>query len=443
MAMLLSLPAHAQQQLVAPPQPEQDSELTTAPDTIAVQEQASDEDLQKLLTDLLLRYPGVITVSVTVRNGIVDLDGQVTNEDVKANVTQFVRRVEGTRLVLNRMRTEDEVLNAWQLLLKSLNGYWNVIEHAWLRWIVGFAIAFAGFLVARLLSPVIDLLLRLVMERELLRSLVASLVKGGIVVGAILLSLSFLRLTELFLSIAGIAGIIGLTLGFAFRDIGENLIASLFLGLRRPFSMGDVIQVAGHAGVVQGMNMRATILVTFDGNYVRIPNGMIFKEIIINKTASAQGRSDADFAVPFEASVKDITEAVVAAVAEHPLVDADPAPRLHMERIAIEGVFVRAYYWHSSRIDPIRLKGDVLLRIKVALQKMNVEPPPTKMQVEMETQAAPKQQPQRDRHATVEKDEQLAESTRAKQEKPPTQPAQPQPQSPETIQEGENLLDKK
>ena len=65
-----------------------------------------------------------------------------------------------------------------------------------------------------------------------------------------LLALSVLNLTKAVLSILGVASIVGLAIGFAFRDIAENFIASVLLGMRRPFRLGDYITVAGHAGVV-------------------------------------------------------------------------------------------------------------------------------------------------------------------------------------------------
>ena len=59
-----------------------------------------------------------------------------------------------------------------------------------------------------------------------------------------------LGLTRVVLSIVGVASIVGLAVGFAFRDITENFIASVLLGVRRPFQIGDVITVAGQAGGV-------------------------------------------------------------------------------------------------------------------------------------------------------------------------------------------------
>ena len=112
------------------------------------------------------------------------------------------------------------------------------------------------------------------------------------------------------LSILGLAGVVGLAVGFAFRDITENFIASSLLGVRRPFRIGDYIQVAGQAGVVTTLNTRATVLVTLEGNHVRIPNNIIYKEIMVNSSASSSTRGSFDVVIPNEVSTASALEAI-------------------------------------------------------------------------------------------------------------------------------------
>ena len=118
------------------------------------------------------------------------------------------------------------------------------------------------------------------------------------------------------LSILGLAGVVGLAVGFAFRDITENFIASVLLGVRRPFQIGDYVTVAGQSGVVKSLNTRATVLVTLEGNHVRIPNAMIFKEIMVNATASPSFRNSFDVVIPNEASTADALDAIDRALRE-------------------------------------------------------------------------------------------------------------------------------
>ena len=157
-------------------------------------------------------------------------------------------------------------------------------------------IAAISAVLARLFAAHSETLLAPFVRNVLLRSVVGSLISSMLVIGGLLLALSALKLTQAVLSILGLAGVVGLAVGFAFRDITENFIASVLLGVRRPFQIGDYVTVAGQSGVVKSLNTRATVLVTLEGNHVRIPNAVIFKEIMVNATASPTFRNSFDVA---------------------------------------------------------------------------------------------------------------------------------------------------
>jgi len=78
-------------------------------------------------------------------------------------------------------------------------------------------------------------------------------------------------LTRLAPTELGGAGLVGIIIGFAFRDIAENFFASLLLSVRNLLRGGDLIKVAGQTGIVQNLNTLNTVLLTLDGNHVQIP----------------------------------------------------------------------------------------------------------------------------------------------------------------------------
>jgi len=58
--------------------------------------------------------------------------------------------------------------------------------------------------------------------------------------------LQFAGLTRLAITVLGGTGLIGIIVGFAFRDIAENFLASILLSVRNPFRSGELIEVGGH-----------------------------------------------------------------------------------------------------------------------------------------------------------------------------------------------------
>jgi len=207
----------------------------------------------------------------------------------------------------------------------------------------------------------------------LLRSVVGSIISSLLVIGGLMLALNALGLTHAVLSVLGISGLVVLAVGFAFKDVTENFIASVLLGLRRPFQIGDYVTIAGQSGVVKSLNTRATVLVTLEGKHVRIPNSTIFKEIMVNATASPSFRTNFDVVIPSEASTAAAIDAINRALRETPGILSDPPPRALVEALEPGGVRLRADFWTPTHnVDWFQLMSDAKLRAKVALQQAGV-----------------------------------------------------------------------
>jgi small-conductance mechanosensitive channel len=343
-----------------------------------------DSTVRDALMNLIPKYPGVRSVTVAVDHGVVTLDGHVQNEDVRDDLTQFTQKVEGVRLVLNRMQTDAQVLSAWQLGAQDMERLWQVVSRQWLLVLIalGYGLVFLGL--ARLFVAYSETLLAPFVRNVMLRSVVGSLLSTLLVATGLLLGLSVLNLTHVVLSIVGLASVIGLAVGFAFRDITENYIASILLGMRRPFRIGDYIRVAGQEGVVKTLNTRATVLVTLDGTHIRIPNNIIYKEILVNSTASPSSRGTFDVMIPYEASTASALETINRVLGDQEGILAEPPPRALVESLETNGIRLRSYVWMPVQgVDGMKLLSDLRMKVKIALQQAGIAPPPLGVLVSM------------------------------------------------------------
>jgi small-conductance mechanosensitive channel len=354
--------------------------VATAEGKISVKETVSNRALRTTLESVLSQYPGVRRVRATVNNGVVTLQGQVTDDNVHDDITELARQVEGVRVVINAMRTDDQVMSAYQVAMREIHDITNYFRRNWLLILLSLAIIMATMILARLFNKYSETLLAPFIRNVLLRSVVGSVIGSMLALSGILLALSELRLTQVVMSILGVAGVVGLAVGFAFKDITENFIASVLLGVRRPFQIGDYIQVAGQAGVVKTLTTRATVLVTLEGNHVRIPNATIFKEIMVNSSASSSARGTFDVMVPYEVSTAQAIEAVMGALSELEGVLTDPAPRALVQALESGGIRLRTFFWMPTQgVDGDKLQSDAKLKVKVALQQAGILPPPTNL----------------------------------------------------------------
>jgi small-conductance mechanosensitive channel len=345
---------------------------TTGP--IAVTDTVSDFSVQRKLEKLLPRYPGVRSIEVEVEEGVVTLTGHVADPETRDRLRDFVRRVQGVNLVLNQTKTDAQVMSGRAYALKQVGEYTDIVSRKWLLFV------FKRYS-ETILAPFTGNLL--------MRSILGSMIAILIVVGGVLAALQLLGMTEAVLSFLGLAGVAALAIGFAFRDIAENFIASVMLGIRRPFRVGDFVEVAGQAGVVKTLNTRATVLVTLDGSQVRIPNATIFKEILVNKTASMSVRGSFDVLIPWGSSIAAATEAIETAIRVHEGIEDDPPPRTLVEQIEAGNIRLRTYFWFPAQgVDRWKLLSDTQLAAKVAMQKAGVGPTPAVMIVQLDQAGA-------------------------------------------------------
>jgi hypothetical protein len=180
----------------AAPTPEKtDATVATPSGPIVLEKPVKDSTVREALEHLLPMYPGVRSVQVEVDHGVVTLEGQVENEDVLEGVTQFTRRVEGVRLVLNRMKTDAQVLTAWRFGAQTLERTWKTISREWLLVVIAVVIFMAFLTLARLLATYSEKLLAPFITNVMLRSVAGSLMSTILVVVGLLLALSVLNLT--------------------------------------------------------------------------------------------------------------------------------------------------------------------------------------------------------------------------------------------------------
>ena len=96
--------------------------------------------------------------------------------------------------------------------------------------------------------------------------------------------------------------------------------------MRNPFQSGDLIEVAGHTGVVQSMNTRSSVLLTLDGNHVQIPNATVYKSTIRNYSSSPSRRAEFIVGIGYDSSTAKAQSVIARVLRQHPAVLGDPEP---------------------------------------------------------------------------------------------------------------------
>lgn len=175
--------------------------------------------------------------------------------------------------------------------------------------------------------------------------------------------------------VAGL-GVSSIAIGFAFKDILQNWLAGLLLLLRQPFLTNDQIQVNGFEGTVERIETRATIIRTYDGQRVVIPNSDIYTNAVLVKTAHEKRRSQYDIGIGYGDDLEHACEVIRGALAGVDQVESDPAPEALPWELAASSVNIRARWWTDSRrADVVTVRARVIPAVKKALDQAGIDMP--------------------------------------------------------------------
>ena len=175
--------------------------------------------------------------------------------------------------------------------------------------------------------------------------------------------------------IAGL-GVSSIAIGFAFKDILQNWLAGLLILLRQPFHINDQIEIDGYEGTVERIETRATIIRTYDGQNVVMPNSNVYTNAVLVKTAHNKRRSQYDVGIGYGDDIDAACQAIRTALADIDEVQAEPAAEAFAWDLAASWTTIRVRWWTDSRrADVVRVQSQVIRAIKKALDDAHIDMP--------------------------------------------------------------------
>jgi len=207
-----------------------------------------------------------------------------------------------------------KIEHAYQLILDKL----SLWAKEFIRILPNIALAalilVLGFYAAKYLRNLLRRVLRRFIHNEALDNLFSSLIYIFLLGIVIFVALSVLQLDKAVTSILAGAGIIGLALAFAFQDIASNFISGIFLSVRKPLYVGDIVKIKDYMGKVEEINLRDTVIRTYQGQMVIIPNKDVFQNPIENYTLLGKRRVDLKVGISYGEDLERVKTLTIEAV---------------------------------------------------------------------------------------------------------------------------------
>lgn len=196
----------------------------------------------------------------------------------------------------------------------------------------------------------------------------------------LLLNVMGINLTAL----AVFGGAVGVGLGLGLQTIASNFISGIIILLDRSLTIGDYVELDdGPKGFVREFRMRYTVLETYDGKDIVVPNEKFISNLFVNWThKDPKQRYRVDFAVPYSTDVRTIVEVIKEAVANHPQVlsgddyPIEERPDCEIDSFGDSGINLFVEFWmHGIDDGKNRVGGDLLLTILEILREHGITMP--------------------------------------------------------------------
>lgn len=343
---------------------------------IAVEDNATqDAAIAVRIRDILSELDGYEDITVTVTSGIVTLRGTTLDGEKIARLNDLSGRVEGVVAIENEVTETTDVVKRLNPAVERFRARMAqviaFVPLATVALIAFIIIVLLGFFIARMRQPWNRLA-----PNAFIADIYRQILRLAFVVGGLVVALDIMGATALLSTILGAAGIIGLAIGFAVKDTVENFIASIMLSIRQPFRPNDTIEIGGDTGKVIRLTSRATILLSFDGNHIRIPNATVFKSRIVNFSRNDERRFKFSLGLAPETDFVDAQRIALEKLQELPFVLATPAPAVWIDEIGDSTISITLTGWieqHKSSL--VAARGEAIRLVKLALEKADVQMP--------------------------------------------------------------------
>lgn len=259
--------------------------------------------------------------------------------------------------------------NVWSVLK-------NVVTHENFGKGVGIAITWiVAWILVRYLSKWIEALDERVRgvnidSRDL--SALDRLLDYAVITVAVVISISILGWTNGLYSLLTAAGVIGIIVGFAVKDVAANFISGIFILIDQPFVVGDAIEIEDYSGTVSKISLRSTAIATWDGPVVSIPNSTVATTPVINYSVNPTRRVNVTFSIAYEEDVGNALDAVRTIVEAEERRDQSKDITVYVSDVREYAIDIAALF-HVPNADWFAVVKDFRPKVLAEFRRRNVE----------------------------------------------------------------------
>lgn len=216
-----------------------------------------------------------------------------------------------------------------------------------------------------------------IIKRASIRTLVANVASGVIVLIGLLVSVSVLNLSDLLTGIVAAGGIAGLALALAFQGPLANTFSGIFISLNDVMNVGDYVETGNYAGNVEEITLRNTRIREIDNNIVVIPNKTIVETPFKNFALTPRTRVIIFGGVHYDSDLRNVKEISTEAIKSKFEQLAYENIEFHWLEFAESSINFQIRFWIEAKsiLTITEAKSEAMMTLKEAFNEHNIKIP--------------------------------------------------------------------
>lgn len=192
-------------------------------------------------------------------------------------------------------------------------------------------------------------------------------------------------------SLAVIAGVVGIGIGFGLQNIASNFISGLVLLFEQTIKIGDYIEIGELKGTIEKISIRSTIIRTEDDLFVIVPNQRFIENNTVNWSYEGHTcRIHIPVSVAYDTDLLVLTEALLTAARHEPRVLSSPPPEVWFQAFGKESLEFELLVWIDDPDANEPIRSSINFRIAYEFRSRGIRIPfPTREIILQNPEAMP------------------------------------------------------
>jgi potassium efflux system protein len=176
--------------------------------------------------------------------------------------------------------------------------------------------------------------------------------------------------------IAIVFGALSVGIGFGLQNLFNNLASGLIIAFEKPLNVGDIVEIGGRSGTMKSIGFRSSVITTFEGSEVVIPNGDLLNQHLVNWTLNTTARRvEVIVGVDYATELEKTTQLIMDILAQDKRILTYPQSVVLVSNFGASSIDLRILFWVDNKDNWLYVKSDVMRSVKSVFTASNIQIP--------------------------------------------------------------------